>query len=63
MERDRNRDRRIFELRKEGKTYKEIGELLGISAGRAGQLYQREKWYREQEGGAKEPVKQGTPRP
>lgn len=47
MGRDTERDRRICELREQGKTYKEIGVLFGISAVRASQLHHRALWAEE----------------
>lgn len=47
--RDEERDRKIYRLREEGKTFNEIGKMYGISATRARQLYFREQWHREQD--------------
>lgn len=35
-------------MRCEGKTYKSIGELFKISPNRARQIYEREKWRKEE---------------
>lgn len=49
VERDRERDRKIFELRESGVLWREIGKRFGISANRAWQLYEREKFTRNKE--------------
>lgn len=37
------RHKKILEWRKEGKTFKEIGELMGVTRGRVSQMYQYAK--------------------
>lgn len=46
-----DRLRQVLELRRAGKTFKEIGEIIDppVSAGRAGQLYEK-AWRRESNG-------------
>lgn len=41
QKRDYKRDRKIVELRSKEFLYKQIGEILGITPARVGQLYRR----------------------
>jgi DNA-directed RNA polymerase sigma subunit (sigma70/sigma32) len=47
MQTDENRTRKIIELREQGRTYKEIGKIFGVTLERIRQLYFREMWRRE----------------
>ncbi len=47
MVENENRTRKIVELREQGKTYKEIAELFGVTRERIRQIYCRELWRRE----------------
>lgn len=40
----KKRDKKIFELRQQGKTFKDIASLFNIGATRASQIYWREKY-------------------
>lgn len=44
---DKNRTSKIVELREQGKTYKEIAKLFGVTKERVRQIYLREVWRRE----------------
>ncbi len=44
---NKNRTREIVELREQGKTYREIGGLFGVTANRIYQICRREAWRRE----------------
>lgn len=47
MQKNDDRTRKIVELREQGKTYKEIAELFGVTPERIRQIYLRELWRRE----------------
>ena len=48
MQTDQNRIRKIMEMREQGKTYRKIADVFGVTCERIRQLYYREIWRREQ---------------